>query len=89
MTKTITPIIHLNGTGLEALAEQLEKSCRAIRAAEEALAEGAPHARDYYPHCDRSAFEIAREQHWARLEKLQVVRSELELIWEAIEEERR
>lgn len=42
------PTIHLNGSSRETLQQGFEKAYRAINAAQEAFAECAPNARDYY-----------------------------------------
>lgn len=43
------PIVHLNGTSGEVLAENAATALKALRAAELALQAIAPNARDYYP----------------------------------------
>jgi len=80
----IAPVVHLNGTSRQELEGQLEQALHALRAAEKALREAAPHARDYYPHCDPNAFKEAQHNHFKRLDRLQSVRTELELIWEEV-----
>jgi hypothetical protein len=81
----MTPTIHSNGTSRQELVRQLEEACNAIRQAERALAEAAPNGRDYYPQGD-DAIKAAQQQHFQRQDRLQSVRSELEIIWEKIQE---
>lgn len=80
MTK---PTIHLNGSSPEALVDNYEKAFRAIRTAEGALQDAAPHGRDYYPQGD-SAFWQAYDEHQKRMDKLRSIREELQEIWESI-----
>ncbi len=77
------PTIHLNGTSPATLIEALNNAAQAIRRAEIALVETAPHMRDYYPQ-GHGAFEIAAQEHYQRQDRLQEVRSQLEYIWEQI-----
>lgn len=79
-----TPTIHLNGTSREALQEQIAEACSAIRAAENALIAAQPNARDYYPQGD-GAYRRAECEHARRLSALVDVRTELELMYDAID----
>jgi len=77
------PTIYHNGTSEEALVDAIATAARSIRAAEVALAETAPHMRDYYPQ-PKGSFEAAQQEYFQRADKLQEVRSQLEWIWEQI-----
>ncbi len=80
------PTIHMNGTSLRHLQEANEKASNAIREAVEALAQAAPNGRDYYPQ-SADAIHEAMEEHWARMNRLQLVRLELEKIGEYLADE--
>jgi hypothetical protein len=80
------PTIHMNGTSLRHLQEANEKASGAIREAIEALAQTAPNGRDYYPQSNE-AIHDAMEEHWARMNRLQLVRLELEHIGEYLADE--
>lgn len=82
--KTTVPMIHLNGSGSEQLMSALRDARLAIVRAEEALARTAPHPHDYYITMD---FEIARQCYYKRQERLQSVRTELEMIHEGIDDQ--
>lgn len=74
------PSVHLNGTSRGALSEGYEDASRAVHRALQALVECCPNARDYYVQDDR-AFEEARDEHQARIDKLQsVIRDIAELL---------
>jgi len=83
VTAVVTPIVHLNGTGGDALVEMYELAARRLNEALEALCEAAPNARDYYLH-DGDAFGGARKQHEERVSKLRGVLAELMTIRESI-----
>ena len=80
------PRIHLNGTSAIALKGTIANATAALREAERALYETAPHGRDYYV-IGTSAFSQAQAEHLIRLAKLQAVREELEAIWENLDEQ--
>ena len=69
------PIVHLNGTGIASLREQLSGAYLAIGAAQEALRNAAPNGRDYY--LKPGSFELAREEHRDRDRRLESVKDEL------------
>jgi len=48
MVGALTPTLHLNGSGGEALARALRDAVEALYAAERAVREVAPNGRDYY-----------------------------------------
>ncbi len=77
------PTIHLNGTGADALVDQLADATTALLDAERVLHAAAPNARDYYPQ-GPDAFRLATQEHVSRLERLRSVRLELVTICEAI-----
>jgi len=79
----IVPCVHMNGTSKPDLENQLEEAYLAIGNAIDALKKAAPNARDYYVY-DSGAYEEAREQHFARMEKLYRVQNELGTIHLAI-----
>ena len=83
--QVVFPIVHLNGTSRKELMGQLERALTTLRSAEQALAEAAPHARDYYLYADKNAIKYAQQNHQKRVDRLQSVRSELQDIWESIE----
>lgn len=70
------PAVHLNGSGRQALVSQNLAARSAVRHAIEALAEAAPNQRDYYVLGD-DAWKRARDQHVARLQKLESLYAEL------------
>lgn len=72
----MSPLVHLNGSSPERLAEGYDHAARALSAAIEALEDAAPNARDYYPKGE-SAFAEARREHSARVASLRAVRSEI------------
>jgi hypothetical protein len=55
----LAPVVHLNGSGQEALETQWRDVVLAMQEATRALRRAAPNARDYYPRGD-DAFERAR-----------------------------
>lgn len=81
------PRVHLNGTSQDELLDQLCRACDAVRAAEAALCSAAPNARDYYVQ-EADSFRIAQNQHFERLNKLRIVREELEHIAEKVSDQR-
>lgn len=76
MKNLTIPTVHLNGTSAEDLIQQYRKAYRATQDALKALAESAPHGRDYYVQSD-GAFEKARKEHESRAERLRAVSDEL------------
>ena len=77
------PTVHRNGTGKEALLEQACNALRAIRAAQEAMGNAFPNARDYYVQ-GPDAFERASRQWEARIDALREIYTDLEAIAEHI-----
>lgn len=70
------PVVHLNGTSAERLLEGFTDARYAVSKAIDALEEAAPNARDYYP-LGGSAFDVAVDEHRARVDKLRSVAKEL------------
>jgi len=76
--KLAMPLINLNGTSAESLLADLSEACLAVGNANGAVAKTAPHGRDYQ-HNQRD-YQLARQQHEARLVALQAIADELEAI---------
>lgn len=72
------PIVNLNGTSKAELLRQSVDAIDALEAARFALLAAVPNARDYQT--VKGAFEIAREQHAARLGAVEVVIQHLQAI---------
>ena len=74
------PIIHLNGTGAQNLAEDYTEAWIALNNAIEVLhLRTNPNGRDYYLIGD-NAFTKARAEHALRLQKLHEVKAQLQAI---------
>jgi hypothetical protein len=58
---SLTPIIHMNGTGKETLAADYKAAHQAVKAALEAVASITVHGRDYYVKTDGLTYENARQ----------------------------
>jgi len=69
------PILHLNGTSKEYLSSKYHTAGSAVDAAIKALAETAPHGRDYYP--EPGAYERAQAEHESRMKRLHDIYEEL------------
>lgn len=82
-TKVMVPTIHLNGSSSETLKRDLKTAIDAMYAAQGALTVCAPNARDYYPQ-GNFAYEAARREHTARVEKVAMVLLELGAVYEGI-----
>lgn len=79
----IFPTIHLNGTSKNDLLDQYCDVGHALNAAIEKMCQNGPNGRDYYPQ-GSMAFETARAEHTARMQKLIEVRAEVNAIAEHI-----
>jgi len=77
------PTIHLNGTSRQELLDQLSDAVLALERAIGKLQLAHPNARDYYPQ-GNEAFNVARDQHFDRIERICKVRDELVFIAEAL-----
>jgi len=75
----VFPTIHLNGTSIDRLIEDIETAIRALGAAIEAVCDAGPNARDYYPQ-GPTAWPAADDAHRARITKLREIREELHAI---------
>lgn len=71
------PVININGTSKEVLMDQLVAVFHAGRALEKALAEAAPHGRDYQT-APPGAYQMARKQHEDRMKRVSSVLKEIE-----------
>ncbi len=83
-----TPTININGTSSKELLDGFRKAHRAVSDAMNALNEAAPNGRDYYPQ-GPDALREAQQEHRARLEKLQSVKTELQEIALTVQREAR
>lgn len=75
----ILPVIHLNGSSPNRLAEHYSMAILALEGAIARLAEVAPNGRDYYP-AGEDAFATAAREHSERLRSLEKVRADLEAL---------
>lgn len=72
----VAPIIHLNGSGEQALIDALAAAYSAIDSAAEAIKQTTPNGRDYYP-AGPAALEAARKQYTRRIRALRDLQDEL------------
>jgi len=79
----ITPTIHLNGTSRDSLLTGYRNAYDAVDDAISALKQTAPHGRDYYVQGD-NVITAAVSEHFARLNALESVKTQLETICLAI-----
>lgn len=82
--RLVAPHIHLNGTSADELKSQLEAVYVALGEAYAALKQSVPNGRDYYPLGD-VAMQVARDQHFRRLEVVQSLRDEMEMVCDMID----
>ena len=73
----VLPTVHLNGTSRDDLVEQRLAIVDALRLVANAIADGWPDARDYYPQ-GQDAILAARELWRGRLDTLDFMRQEIE-----------
>jgi hypothetical protein len=85
MSLTI-PTIHLNGTSRKGLLDPMREAVHKLHEAGTALAQTAPHGRDYYPQSGEAIY-AAQKEHQARMAKIRSVVDELEEIAIAIQRE--
>jgi hypothetical protein len=83
MPVTVTPYVNLNGTAREALVDAYVNAAGAVVSALTALAETAPHPRDYQT-APAGRYELARAEHEARVNALASVREDLTALAEAV-----
>ena len=82
------PTIHINGTSPASLMEGYTKALHALTDAYVALAATAPHMRDYYVQPDGGElFHIARDNHIARLKRIEECKTEIEALGLAVIEQ--
>jgi hypothetical protein len=86
-SKTLTPTLHLNGSGYDRLFGLHAEANGALRTAMAKLAEAAPHGRDFYVQGD-DAYAQARKQHEDRLDRLRSIMEELETIMEDLSDQK-
>lgn len=82
MTTPIAPKININGTSADQLLAAYESALSALQAAEAALAECAPHGRDFP---NLAELPAARAQHLTRQLALAAVRKGLAAEYEAVQ----
>jgi len=70
------PLIHLNGTSAETLANQYDAAYEALMVALELLNETAPNQRDYYP-LGEEEWKAALDAHFSRIAAIRQVMQEL------------
>ena len=80
------PTVHMNGTGAEALVEQVIEAAHAVDHAIDKLRDAWPNGRDYYVQGD-SALREAQAEWQARTDKLIGVKKELEQIMLGIDKQ--
>jgi hypothetical protein len=84
------PTIHLNGNSADSLIDEWQSAYSAIGEAQRALQETAPNMRNFYVQKDGEAnFKKARDEHFARIQKLEDVRQELVALCEGVDEQLR
>lgn len=81
----IIPTIHLNGTGRQALIDELAEAGSALRLAMAAHDAACPNGRDYYPQ-GPDAFTAAVREHDSRGARLRSVYTEIEALILAVDD---
>lgn len=76
MAKITLPILTKGGSCPDTLLHDLTEALNAVYTAEKLVGQTAPHARDYA--ADRNAYTAARNEHSARMHKLEVIKTELQ-----------
>lgn len=79
----IVPTIHLNGTSADRLIEDLCTASNALNDAYGWIQQTAPNGRDWYPQ-GPAAFEQAQAEHFARLQRIDDVKAEIDALTLAI-----
>jgi hypothetical protein len=79
----VLPVIHLNGTSADDLANALVVALEKLWEAQQALANAGPNARDYYP-LGPSVVQLALEQQRVREEQLQDIRTDLATVLDSV-----
>lgn len=78
------PRVNLNGTSKASLIRQHEEAAVALQMAVDALRVMMPHGRDYQT-MELQVYRQAREEHIARLRRVDDVREEIVRLWEEID----
>src|ERR1035437_1215708 len=79
------PTIHMNGTGKQALIDQLTAASDALETAFQAMKQAAPNGRDYYPQ-GAVAMERAEAEHRDRMTRLDMIKAEVDAMACALSE---
>ena len=96
MSTAAKPTVHLNGTHPDDLIEGFLEARRAIELAKDALKKHCPNGRDYYvqqpiqdsPFAFNSPLQVATEENWRRINKLEEVAMELMALAEHVDNNR-
>jgi hypothetical protein len=84
----VLPTIHLNGTGRQALVEQLTAALDGLENALEKLRAAAPHGRDYYPqdgdNPPGTMLRQAQRQHDRWVNAVETTKADIQAIAETI-----
>jgi len=78
-----SPLVHLNGSGMNNLIDGLCGASQALNGAYEVMRRICPNGRDYYP-LGSVAMSKAEYEHRSRLERLDAIKAEIDAIAEAI-----
>lgn len=73
----LAPIVRINGSGRDNLVNDYANAKVALDDAIRALAQTAPHPRDYY---DQAVFRAAVQQHQERMHQLRQIFADIETI---------
>jgi hypothetical protein len=83
----VFPQVNLNGTNVDELCEQAREGYEAVTKARMALYKMMPHGRDYQT-LPEGAYRQARDQHEARIHKLNEIKDDLLAIFHALMDQR-
>ena len=78
----VYPCVHMNGTGKQALLDNLECVYYAVEKVRDALKQAAPNGRDYY--IGTNTYKAAADQHTQRLVMLDTFQKHIEAEMELI-----
>lgn len=87
-TQQQAPMININGTSADELLAQIINAMVALRKAQQAITDAAPHGRDYQTAPDGAYFRVATAQHRSRLVRLTEISQEIENIGQQICDQR-
>lgn len=76
MKASITPLLHLNGSGAANLKSVYLEASRALTRALEEMGQAEPHGRDYYP-LGEAVHAQALAEHTDRVRRVREVRDEI------------